>query len=133
MINSDSNQSIHIAPLKVYLTVAISLIILTALTVKISLINLGGWNLVIALVIAAFKATLVALFFMHLLYDKKIYMIIFGISVLCLVVFISLTMFDTLERGAINAIQARPIKESAKIYSNPQSDSINNASEGTPK
>jgi cytochrome c oxidase subunit IV len=123
MREKEAEHSNHIAPLRVYLTVAAILLILTGLTVKISLINLGGWNLVVALIIATIKATLVALFFMHLLYDKKIYWIIFAIAVVFLAVFISLTMFDTLERGAINQIQARPIKEAAKIYPPVSADS----------
>jgi cytochrome c oxidase subunit 4 len=125
MIEINNSNSGHIAPLRVYLTVAAALLILTALTVKISQINLGGWNLVAALAIATIKATLVALFFMHLLYDKKIYMIIFVIAIVFLAVFISLTMFDTMERGAINQIQARPIKGAAKIYPLKSADSTN--------
>jgi cytochrome c oxidase subunit IV len=113
----------HITPLKIYLTVAVALLILTGITVRISLINLGGWNLVIALAVASLKATLVALFFMHLLYDKKIYTIIFGVGILVLGIFIALTMFDTLERGTINAIESSPIKKSAVIYDRQPSDS----------
>lgn len=118
----------HITPLRVYLTVAAALLVLTAITVKISLINLGGWNLVVAIGIATIKASLVALFFMHLLYDKKIYMIVFGVGILFLAIFIALTMFDTLERGAVNPDEAAPINKSAVIYqnqpvSNPVADS----------
>jgi cytochrome c oxidase subunit 4 len=113
----------HVTPLKVYLSVAIALLILTAITVRISLINMGGWNLVVALAVATLKATLVALFFMHLLYDKKIYAIVFGVGILFLGVFVALTMFDTLERGAVNAIEAAPIKKSAIIYDRQAADS----------
>jgi cytochrome c oxidase subunit IV len=112
----------HITPLRVYLTVAATLLVLTAITVKISLIDLGGWNLVVALAVATLKATLVALFFMHLLYDKKIYMIVFGVGIVFLAVFIALTMFDTLERGAVNPIEAGPIKKSAVIYDRKAAD-----------
>lgn len=113
----------HITPLRVYLTIATALLILTAITVKISLINLGGWNLIVAIGVATVKASLVALFFMHLLYDKKIYMIVFGVGVLFLAIFIALTMFDTLERGAVNAIEDGPINKSAVIYQKQAADS----------
>ncbi len=112
----------HIIPLRVYLTVAAALLILTAITVKISLINLGGWNLVVAIGVATLKASLVALFFMHLLYDKKIYMIVFGAGILFLAIFIALTMFDTMERDALNPIEAVPINKSAVIYQNSPAD-----------
>jgi cytochrome c oxidase subunit IV len=120
----------HITPLRVYLTVATALLILTAITVRISLINLGGWNLVVALAVATLKATLVALFFMHLLYDKKIYMIVFGVGIVFLAVFIALTMFDTLERGAVNPIEAGPIKKSAVIYDHKAVDTTHTDSIG---
>lgn len=113
----------HITPLRVYLTIATALLILTAITVKISLINLGGWNLIVAIGVATVKASLVALFFMHLLYDKKIYMIVFGVGVLFLAIFIALTMFDILERGAVNAIEDGPINKSAVIYQKQAADS----------
>jgi cytochrome c oxidase subunit IV len=123
MANTRANTHNHITPLRVYLTVAAALLILTAITVKISLINLGGWNLVVAIAVATIKASLVALFFMHLLYDKKIYMIVFSAGILFLAIFIALTMFDTLERGAVNAIEDGPINKSAVIYKNPPADS----------
>ena len=92
------------------------MIVLTALTVAISFVHFGPFNLVIAMLIAAGKATLVALFFMHLKYDNKLYMTIFVASVVFLAVFIILTMFDTLRRDDIDAIKSRPIQERAVIY-----------------
>ena len=64
-------QTHHIAPMKLYLGIGATLMILTAITVMVSFINLGGWNVVVALIIASIKGSLVALFFMHLYYDKK--------------------------------------------------------------
>jgi len=106
----------HILPLRLYLSVGGALIVLTALTVAISFVHFGPFNLVIAMLIAAGKATLVALFFMHLKYDNKLYMTIFVASVVFLAVFIILTMFDTLRRDDIDAIKSRPIQERAVIY-----------------
>lgn len=108
----------HVTPLKVYLGVGLALFCLTALTVKISFIHLGGWNVVIALLIASIKASLVALFFMHLLYDRKIYGIVFSMGLVILSIFIALTMFDTLRRGEIYEIKAQPINKEAAIYKN---------------
>ncbi len=106
----------HIVPLKTYLMVGGALLILTILTVTISTIPLGGWNVVVALTIASLKALLVAMFFMHLYYDKKIFLIIFSSAIIMLGIFITLTMFDTLERGRVNPVEERPYQEKATIY-----------------
>ncbi|MBI5267625.1 MAG: cytochrome C oxidase subunit IV family protein, partial [candidate division Zixibacteria bacterium] len=48
--------------------------------------------------VAAVKATLVLLFFMHLKYDNKLYAFAFLISIAFLAVFITFTLLDTLYR-----------------------------------
>jgi cytochrome c oxidase subunit IV len=124
VVNTKEKHVDHITPLRVYLTVGIALIILTGLTVKVSLIHLGAWNAVAALAIAAAKALLVALFFMHLLYDKKIYAVIVGVTLLILAILISLTMADILRRGDIYQYQAHPIKPEAQIYNHNSTDTV---------
>ncbi len=108
----------HAVPLKVYLAVGAALLILTAITVGVSFIHLGHWNIVVALAIAAVKASLVALFFMHLLYDKKLYLTIFLIAIMFLAVFIGFTMLDTMKRGDIDKALEKPIEANASIYEN---------------
>jgi len=55
-----------------YLIIGGTLILGTILTVLASYIDLGHhWNIVLALVIATAKASLVALFFMHLISEKQ--------------------------------------------------------------
>jgi cytochrome c oxidase subunit IV len=55
-----------------YLIIGATLIIGTVLTVLASQIDLGHhWNIVLALIIATIKASLVALFFMHLISEKQ--------------------------------------------------------------
>jgi cytochrome c oxidase subunit IV len=60
----------HIVPVSTYVVVFVSLLILTALTTGVAYIDMGRWNLIVALVIAVAKASLVVLFFMHLKYNK---------------------------------------------------------------
>jgi len=48
-----------------YVTIGISLLVLTAVTAFAAFVNLGPFNPVVALLIATIKATLVVLFFMH--------------------------------------------------------------------
>lgn len=119
MAHETTEATVHITPLKVYLAVAAALFILTALTVRISEIDFGPWNMVIALTIAGVKVTLVGLVFMHLFYDNKLYFAIFFIAVSFLVVFLTLTMFDTMRRGDINQEEMTPIKPEAAFYQKP--------------
>lgn len=106
----------HITPLKVYFTVASALIVLTVVTVYVAQLDFGAWNMVVALSVAVFKASLVGLFFMHLLYDNKIFAVIFVSSLLFLGIFIALTMFDTLNRGRVDPLNGAIINARAVIY-----------------
>jgi len=112
----ESQHTTHVTPLKVYLTVATLLLVFTGLTVAVSKVHLGPWNAIVALTIASIKGLLVALFFMHLLYDNKIYALVVGTAIVILAIFIGLTMADVLRRGDIYENQASPINPQAKIY-----------------
>lgn len=116
MRNQAASSGPHILPLRIYLGVAGALLALTAITVFVAQADFGSWNLVVALLIAATKAILVALFFMHLKYDNRIYSVIFVGAILFLGIFITFTMFDTLNRGGINPLTKMPIKQYAAIY-----------------
>ena len=61
-----------------YLIIGATLIVGTILTVLASYVNLGhSGNIILALVIATVKASLVALFFMHLISEKQmIYLVL---------------------------------------------------------
>jgi len=122
----------HITPLKIYLVVGAALIFLTAVTVAVSFIRLGGWNVVVALIIASIKALLVAFFFMHLIYDNKLYLIVLSAAVAFLAILIILTMFDTMERDRIYQIKAGPINKNAIIYERHTSDSLANPNHSQP-
>lgn len=67
-----SHELGHIVPFKVYATIFGTLVALTVITVAISRIDFGVLNIVIAMLVASVKAMLVALFFMHLKYEKPI-------------------------------------------------------------
>ncbi len=117
----------HVTPLKTYLLVGFALYVLTVVTVAVSFLHLGPFNLVVAIGIAAIKAGVVALFFMHLLYDNRLFATVFSISIVFVAVFIILTMFDTLTRDMVSEIKAKPINPAAKIYQKPaaETDSTN--------
>jgi len=116
-------HSEHILPYRLYFGVAAALLVLTVITVSVSFVNLGGWNAVVAVGIATVKALIVAFFFMHLLYDKKINLFIFSVALIMVGIFIILTMFDTLRRADIYDFTSKPINENAVIYDKAPADS----------
>jgi len=127
MKSKTKSHDIHILPLKLYLGIGITLIILTIITYTVAQIDLGPYNLVVAMLIAMTKALLVALFFMHLLYDNKLYMIIFSIGLIFIAIFIIFTMFDTMRRGDIYLEVGEPINKEAIIYQQMQTDTTDSS------
>lgn len=112
-------EHVHITPVKTYLAVAAALITMTGLTVAISFIDLGPFNITVALLIASVKALLVAFFFMHLFWDNKLYLILFASGLLFLTIFLTLTMFDTETRGSVNRQSKERINKESSIYQTP--------------
>ncbi len=89
----------EITPKRTYLTVGAILIVLTALTYAVSLIDLGPLNTVIALAIAIVKALLIILFFMHARFSKGITRVAIGAGLLWLAIFLVGTLNDYISRG----------------------------------
>ena len=131
MDSTQTQSHHHILPLSVYINVGLALLGLTVITVWISFYNFGSFNLVVAMGVAAVKASLVALYFMHLKYDNKLYLVIFLASLLFLATFIILTMFDTLRRGDLDEIKSAPINKDAVIYRTESAPAIVDSLKGT--
>jgi cytochrome c oxidase subunit 4 len=87
----------HVVSAQVLLRVWGALLVLTVVTVLVSLVNLGALNLPLALLIATVKAALVALYFMHLRYDRPVNALVLGAAVLFLAIFIGIALMDTIE------------------------------------
>ncbi len=115
-MSTKTSDKPHVLPLSVYFGVAITLLLMTGLTVEAASFDFGEWNVVIAMFIAIVKASLVALIFMHLFWDSKIYTVVFVSSLVFLGFFLTLTMFDTLQRDRIYAERNLPIVPAAIIY-----------------
>ena len=73
--------------------------VLTLITVWISSIDLGSLNTVAALAIAAFKATLVVLFFMHVKYSTRLTRLAVIGGLYWLGILLALTLSDYLTRS----------------------------------
>jgi cytochrome c oxidase subunit 4 len=57
---------------RIYTAVLAALVVLTVLTVGVSFLDLKtNWHLALGLIIAIFKASLVALFFMHVIHSSR--------------------------------------------------------------
>lgn len=76
------------------LAVFFALIILTLLTVFQSTLDLGNLELALSLFIATIKASLVMLFFMHMIHDKPLNIIIFLSSFIFVALFLGFTLMD---------------------------------------
>lgn len=85
----------HPVPMRILLGTWGALVALTVITVAATYVDLGELNIFIALGIAVVKTTFVALFFMHLRWDKPFHSIVFVSAALFVMLFISLALLDT--------------------------------------
>ena len=103
MAHSDTHEDAHghhmghVASKKVLFGTWGTLMVLTIVTVTASKIDFGAaeLNLLIAMVIAVIKATLVCLFFMHLKYDKLFHSVVFVSAILLATLFVSFALMDS--------------------------------------
>jgi cytochrome c oxidase subunit 4 len=95
----------HIASPKLYVGIFLALMVGTALTVFAAYRDLGPWNIVVALAIATFKATLVVLFFMHAKYSPKRTHLVIICAVFWLGIMLALTLTDYHTRHDISRLR----------------------------
>jgi cytochrome c oxidase subunit 4 len=92
----------HIVSPKIYFAIFGALMGCTLLTVYAATVDLNqhfsGLNIIVALVIATFKASLVVLFFMHGKYSSKRTQLVIICSVFWLAVMLFMTMSDYISR-----------------------------------
>jgi cytochrome c oxidase subunit 4 len=104
MSNQDKHSpqvhDVHIVSYREHASTFLSLILLTIMTVTVSVFGADLYTLTVltALVIASTKAIVVALYFMHLKHDPKIYRYMIGVVMLLFGVFSALTLIDYLIR-----------------------------------
>jgi cytochrome c oxidase subunit 4 len=104
----------HSSSPRVYVLTLAALLVLTVVTVAAAYVNFGPANVVIALAIATMKASLVALFFMHLRHDSPLNAIIFISSLIFLAIFLWFPHMDLHSRDRVvpNGLRA-PIQTKA--------------------
>ena len=88
----------HIAPVGMYVGIFLALMVLTVVTYLVTWVDLGEFNLLVALAIAITKASLVILFFMHVWWSPKIIKVSVGMSFFFLIIMLMMVMTDYLSR-----------------------------------
>jgi len=89
----------HVDSIKTYTLVFLALLALTAATTVVATIDLGPFNVVMALLIAVVKMMLVALFFMHLRHSTILTKVVVGGGMLWLAILLVLSLSDFVTRG----------------------------------
>ncbi|MFT4974688.1 MAG: cytochrome c oxidase subunit 4 [Myxococcota bacterium] len=98
----DDHAGPHISPMSMYISVYLTLLVLTIVTVGVSYLGLPGTpSLIVAMGVALVKATLVAAFFMHLAWDARFNIFIFVAAFWFAASFFTFVFIDLSSRGAI--------------------------------
>ena len=100
----------HSGPGK-YVLVWVALMVLTVVTVLTGRMHLPNFGLLLALVIATVKGTLVALYFMHLAEHQGANRLIIGVSVLFVALLIGFSLMDTATRQPLSNAQGSRLSD----------------------
>lgn len=95
--NADTHEHHHPGP-KTFFIVWVALMFLTFITVYVAQFHFGDLNIVVAMLVASAKATIVALYFMHLKYEDKLTWIYALYPVFLLFLLIASTIIETFTR-----------------------------------
>jgi cytochrome c oxidase subunit 4 len=90
-----------ITPTRTYYSVFATLIALTLVTVYVSFLELGAWHTTVGVLIGFVKASLVGMFFMHLLHSSKASWLAVLAGLFWLGIMMALTLSDYLTRHVL--------------------------------
>jgi cytochrome c oxidase subunit 4 len=94
MSDHDSSSE-HISSIGSSVAIWLTLLVFTGITVGAAYIDLGPFNIIVALTIATIKATLVVLFFMHVKYThEKLTPLVIVSAIFFLFLLLALSMAD---------------------------------------
>jgi cytochrome c oxidase subunit 4 len=90
----------HVTPVKTYVLVWLALVVATISTYLVAeYVDIGRWNILVALLIAAGKMSLVIYFFMHVRFNDPLTKLFVITGFIWLVILIIMTMTDYVSRG----------------------------------
>jgi cytochrome c oxidase subunit 4 len=92
----------HTSSTKKYYAVYLLLVALTLLTCALSLVPQVGWHATVGLGIAALKAGLIAVFFMHILTSDRLPWLALLSGLLWTSILLGLTLTDYLTRASLS-------------------------------
>lgn len=98
MESHEMKKQTHQVSYGTYVLVWLALIALTAITAVVSGINLAAFTIVVALLIALTKASLVVNIFMHIKFEDRIFKVFLGVAGFTIFVIFSLTFSDVFFR-----------------------------------
>jgi cytochrome c oxidase subunit IV len=114
----DHEHHVHGGP-KLYMAILGALLFLTVVTVGASYINFGSGmvNVIVAMLIASIKASLVALFFMHLRWEGRMNAIIFCSTLFFLGLFLIGCYTDAVSRPRLEPtnLKAAPVAPGQQV------------------
>ena len=106
--HDEEHHGPHVVSLGLLTAIFIALMFLTVITVAVTSFDFGyNANLVVAMAIAFVKATLVALYFMHLRWDNPFNGVVLIASLLFVTLFIGIALLDSGEYKANIELQDR--------------------------
>ena len=109
----------HIVPPSTYLAIILTLLFLTGLTVGAAFVNLGRFNIVVALAIAVLKATFVVLFFMHAKYSPKRTKLVIIAGIFWLIILLFMTLSDYASRVDYRGVRF-PMSQNTSLVDTPR-------------
>jgi len=89
----------HIATIRTNVLVFVALLALLFATVGAAYVPMGPLHFPVAMLIAAAKAVLIVLFFMHALYSHRFTLVVCAAAILWLGIMLALTLSDYSSRG----------------------------------
>lgn len=97
-VEDHSDHTHHVVPLSVYYGVYTALLVLLVATYLVSKIELGPFNIVVAMTIAVIKMVLIVLFFMHIRWSSRMVQFFAGAALFWLGILFVLTLNDYFAR-----------------------------------
>lgn len=103
-----SENGHHVVSPKLYALILGALLLGTYLTVQAAKVDLGRWNIILALTIATIKMSLVILFFMHGKYSARRTQLVIISGFFWLAIMLGLTLMDYTTRHPEPSRSAKP-------------------------
>jgi cytochrome c oxidase subunit IV len=91
---SENEHTEHIVQPRTYVIIILTLLTFTGITVAAAYVNLGPFNIVVALGIATTKATLVVLYFMHAKFAPRRTQLVIIAGIFWLIILLFMTLSD---------------------------------------